>query len=153
MPEDHIISLKPQKKEPPRIPEPILAPKKKRPLKSYTVIGAILIVAGIGGAWYFGFVGSKGNTAPEVDEAAQQAFEKEVKDVVSEVGKLILLPDGEVPTIATVSDPAKLQEQTFFKDAKVGDKVLLYTKAKKAYLYRPSLHLLIEVAPITTETQ
>ncbi len=153
MPEDHVISLKPQKKEPPRIPEPIVTPKKKRPLKSYVIVGAILVIAIVASAWYFGVLGSRGSVAPEVDEAAQEAFEKEVKDVVAEVGKLILLPEGEVPTIATVSDPGKLQEQTFFKDAKVGDKVLLYTKAKKAYLYRPSLHLLIEVAPITTDTQ
>ena len=77
-----------------------------------------------------------------------QAAEKEATDLVAEVGKLILLPAGEEPTIATVSDPEKLRDQPFFAQAKTGDKVLLYTNAKKAYLYDPVAHKILEVAPV-----
>ena len=52
-----------------------------------------------------------------------------------------------------MTDPEKLQDQEFFKNAKPGYRVLLYTKARKAYLYDPEAHRLIEVAPITTELQ
>ena len=76
------------------------------------------------------------------------AAHKEVLDLVAEVGKLIVLPEGEIPTAATVSDPEILKDQPFFKNAKVGDKVLIYTNAKKAYLYDPAAHKLIEVAPL-----
>ncbi len=74
--------------------------------------------------------------------------EEEAKDLVSEVKKYILLPKGEIPTVATVSDPEKLKDKPFFAKAKIGDKVLLYPVAKKAFLYDPVAKKVLEVAPI-----
>lgn len=68
--------------------------------------------------------------------------------IISEVGKLVVLPADETPTIATVSDLAPLKGQPFFADAEMGDKVLIFQKAKKAILYRPSTKKIIIVAPI-----
>lgn len=73
---------------------------------------------------------------------------KEAEEMVAIVGKLILLPKDELPTVATVSDPTKLAGQAFFAKAKVGDKVLLYPTARKAYLYDPTANRILEVAPI-----
>lgn len=70
----------------------------------------------------------------------------EISDLSVKVGKLIELPTGETPTVATVSDITKLKDQPFFANAKNGDKVLIYAKAKKAILYRPTENKLIEVA-------
>jgi hypothetical protein len=70
------------------------------------------------------------------------------KDVVTKVGKLVELPPGEAPTVATVSDLAPLKSQEFFKDAQIGDKVLIFGAAKKAILYRPSTDKIIQVAPL-----
>jgi len=72
----------------------------------------------------------------------------QLKQLVNEVGKLILLPTGEQPRIATVSDITKLAGQPFFANAQNGDKVLIYTKAKEAILYRESINKIIEVAPV-----
>lgn len=72
----------------------------------------------------------------------------EVKTLTARVGALALLPEGEEPTMATVSDKSKLQGQPFFANAENGDKVLIYTNAKKAFLYRPSTNKIIEIAPI-----
>src|SRR5688572_12202654 len=66
-----------------------------------------------------------------------KASQVEAESLVNEIGKLMFLPDGEMPTIATVSDPEKLKGQAFFLGAKVGDKVLIYSNAKKAILYDP----------------
>ena len=70
------------------------------------------------------------------------------KQLVEQVGKLIILPTDEEPTIATVSDLSKLEGQPFFEKAEVGDKVLIYQKDKKAILFRPSTNKIIELAPL-----
>jgi len=71
-----------------------------------------------------------------------------VKKLVLEVGKLIELPIGEDPTVATVTDITKLKDQPFFAKAKNGDKVLIYTNARKAILYDPQAKKVIDIAPI-----
>jgi|SRR6185436_17357631 len=68
---------------------------------------------------------------------------------IAAIGKLIELPAGEQPTVATVTDPDKLKDQPFFANAKAGDKVLVYTVAKKAILYSPSTNKIVDVAPIS----
>ena len=68
--------------------------------------------------------------------------------VIKQVSRHILLPSGEQPTVATVSDASKVRNQAFFTNSASGDKVLVYAQAKKAYLYRPSIDRIIEVAPL-----
>ena len=77
----------------------------------------------------------------------------EAKALAVKVGKLIVLPEDEVPTIATVSDPAALMGQSFFEGAKKGDKVLIYSNAGKAILYDPVVNKIITIAPLDTKTQ
>ena len=99
----------------------------------------ILLLIAIGGMVYFY---QKANSNP------QKAAEKELQEVIAQVGRLMVLPADETPTLATVSDPEKLQDQKFFVNAKKGDKVLIYSNAKKAILYNPSLNKIVEVAPV-----
>lgn len=76
---------------------------------------------------------------------------RETADLIKKVSVLITLPK-EVPSVATVADKSKLSDQSFFKNAENGDKVLIFTDAKKAYLYRPSSNRIIEVGPININT-
>ena len=78
----------------------------------------------------------------------QEEAKKEASELNELVGKFVLLPEGEIPTIATVSDPAALKDQSFFNNAQKGDKVLIYSEAKKAILYRQSINKIIEIAPL-----
>lgn len=73
---------------------------------------------------------------------------EENKQLIEQIRKLIILPEDEEPTIATVNDLSKLQNQPFFANAQIGDKVLIYNKAKKAILFRPSENKIIELAPL-----
>jgi len=73
----------------------------------------------------------------------------EAKDLAQKVGQLMFLPKNETPTIATVADPGALRNQSFFIDAKKGDKVLIYKKAKKAILYDPNANKIITIAPLS----
>lgn len=82
----------------------------------------------------------------------QAVAQEEVATLLAKVGELIVLPDGETPTIATVNEPEKLVDQPFFAKAQKGDKVLIYTNAKKAILYSPSTNKIVEVAPLNIGT-
>jgi hypothetical protein len=76
------------------------------------------------------------------------AAQRDAEATITAVGKLMVLPSDEVPTVALVSDISKLKDQQFFMSAKNGDDVLIYTQAKEAILYRPSINKIINVAPV-----
>ncbi len=88
----------------------------------------------------------------DVRNSSEDANLKEAAELVVTVRKLIVLPEGEVPVIATVSDPEELKNQPFFTKAKTGDKVLLYPQSKKAFLYDPVANKILEVAPINLDS-
>lgn len=73
----------------------------------------------------------------------------EIQSLVDKVGKIIDLPKGEIPTVATVSDVTKLSGQPFFEKAKNGDQVLFYTESKKAFIYDPVQNVIVEVASLS----
>ena len=106
----------------------------------------IALVAVVFGAYFF----YQWNLLRQNPQAVAQA---EVADLVAKVGKLVVLPTGETPTIATVSDLTALKDQPFFVNAQKGDKVLIYAQAKKAILYSVTLNKIIDVAPLNIGTQ
>jgi len=83
------------------------------------------------------------NFALKNPEAREQ---KEIESLVNKIGKLMSLPEGEFPAVATVTDPEKLKDQTFFVNSKAGDKVLIYEISNKVILFRPSENKIIEVS-------
>ncbi len=76
------------------------------------------------------------------------ASQQEIKKLVVDVGKFLVLPTDETPTLATVSDPEKLRDQPFFANALAGDKVLIYTSSRKAILWRPSTSKIVEISAL-----
>ncbi len=102
---------------------------------------AVLLVIAVGTGVYFY---QKATADP------QKAAQQELQDTIAAVGKLLVLPENETPTMAVVSDPSKLMSQPFFAHAEKGDRVLIYTASQKAILYSPTLNKIVEVAPINT---
>lgn len=123
--------------------EPDKTPNPKR--KNYVPVSLLVLSLVFLGGFYF-------LRQWETGKVMEVKKDVEVKDdarvLIEEVSKLISLPQDEEPTIATVSDPKLLKDQAFFANAKTGDKVLIYTKAKKAILYDPVNKKIIEVAPL-----
>lgn len=71
-----------------------------------------------------------------------------VRQLTAEVGKAVVLPDAELPAVATVQDPERLKGEAFFANAEVGDQVLIYTQAKRAILWRPRLKKVVEASSL-----
>ena len=105
----------------------------------------VIVILSVSAAGYFFYQYQKTQSLLKNPSVATA---NEVKQLVAKVGALIELPKNEDPTVATVSDKNKLKDQAFFKNSENGDKVLIYTKSKKAILYRPSTDKIIEVAPV-----
>lgn len=103
----------------------------------------VLLLVTLGAAVYFF------SQLNQLKEDPQKTAQKEAQTLVAKVGKLIVLPEGEEPTVATVTDPNLLKDQPFFANAKKGDKVLIYTNARKAILYDPENNKIVEVAPVS----
>lgn len=121
-----------------------------RGLAILTLLVLFLIAAG-GFAWsYNGYAKTKKELSLLTDpKAKEEVAKKETAELVNSLKRLVVLPENETPTIATVTDAAAMaQEQPFYKDAHNGDKLLVYTQARKAYIYDPTRNILVNVGPI-----
>ncbi len=114
------------------------------------LLGALVVTVILFAAVYF-FL--KYQSTQKLLSNPSAVSELEVSSLISKVGKLIDLPQNEIPKIATVSDKTKLQNQSFFTKAQNGDKVLIYEDNKKAILYRPSTGKIIEISKISIPKQ
>jgi hypothetical protein len=103
----------------------------------------IFVVVAISGVSFY-FYQKARSAGKDPETRARQDAAK----FIEEVGKIVALPQGEEPTIATIVDPDKIKDQPFFANAKVGYKVLIYPVAKKAFLYDPKQKKLIDAAPV-----
>ncbi|MDB5176261.1 MAG: hypothetical protein JWM81_1119 [Candidatus Saccharibacteria bacterium] len=72
-----------------------------------------------------------------------------VSGLLKDVSRVIILPTNETPTVATVTNAAKLANQSFFKKAQDGDKVIVYSGQKEAILYRPSTKQIVTVSTVS----
>lgn len=110
------------------------------------IIVPLIAILALGAAGYFY------NEVRALKQSPQAVALKEATDLVAQVSKVAVLPQGETPTIATVSDKEALKDQPFFVNAEKGDKVLIYAQAKKAVLYSVSMNKVIDIAPLNIGT-
>lgn len=98
---------------------------------------AIFLLAIIGALYYGG------------SSVYQRFFNKSDPNyVVNRVSRMIEIGE-ESPEVTTITDMEPLKDQAFFRDARVGDMVLIYSNAKKAVLYRVETGKILGVAPIS----
>jgi hypothetical protein len=105
----------------------------KRSISIFLFIGVLVV----GGYYLF--------DKPTPEEKARE----ELAAAVASVGKLIILPEGDEPVLATVTDAETLiKQQAFFTGAINGDQLLLFPRNLKAVLYSPSRKMIVNVGPI-----
>ena len=111
----------------------------------YLLLSFIIIVSALSGYLYYQYqkVYSKSINKANADASS----------IVAAVGKLILLPVGETPTVATVTDITKLKDQPFFKNAVNGNKVLIFSISKLAIIYDLKRNIVVNVGPVNIPTQ
>lgn len=111
------------------------------------VVLAVLLIAG---GVIFGI-----KTNPEILGLSKgnAQVQAEVDTLIAEVGKLIELPADERPTVATVTDVEKLKAQPFFQKAQNGDRILVFTNARRAILYRPTEKRIVDVGAVNIQQQ
>lgn len=126
------------------------AKKKMTPKKVLQIVVVLALMAF--GAWsFFSYQKAQREVAKLSNpEASQQAIAKEREEILAKVGKLMVLPTDEEPTIASVTDAEVLsQYQPFFRNASNGDKVILYVKSGKSIIYSPDKNIIVNVGTIS----
>ena len=118
----------------------------------FGTLGIIILAGGGYFSWQF-TKKSEVDKLPFLEKVTGPEAEKKAVDIAYEVAKLIELPAGETPSLATVTGVETLRNQEFYRNAQDGDKVLIYQKAHMAYLYRPSTGKLINVMAATFEAE
>lgn len=73
---------------------------------------------------------------------------EEVRELVKRLSALVILPEGEDPVIATVTDKDKLKDQPVFAKAENGDKLIIYAGEKKAYLFDEKNNKVRDIIPV-----
>lgn len=116
----------------------------------FVVIGLLFLLAGAAIPSYY-FYNKYQEAKGLIAEGKVET--KEVDALIDKINQLVDLPGDDVPTVATVSDKSKLASGWFFERAEDGDKVLIYPKANRAVLYRPSLGKVIEIGPVNTNNK
>ncbi len=109
----------------------------------------LLIILFAGFIWYFMKYQEvkKQIVSLSSTQGQQELNQQEIDKILKEVGRHIILPEGETPTVATIEDAAALAEQqVFFKDSENGDKVLIYSD--RAIIYSPDRDMLVNVGPV-----
>lgn len=120
-------------------------------LSNPVVLIALMVLVGVGAIFgYRYYLQYTGNTALS-NVGSSTLAEDQVKKLLENVSSHIVLPEDEKPIVASVTDIEKLSDQDFFKSAQNGDRVIIYTQAKIAILYREEIDRVVNMAPFTGE--
>ena len=110
-----------------------------RKARSVILLMALIIVLLLGACGYL-FIRYRTVGISSADNDKQQ----QVAVITKELSSRITLP-GEQAILATILDKRKLNDAQLAIEAQNGDTLLIYPKAKRVFLYRPSTHKLVDI--------
>lgn len=115
---------------------------RRRRLPMQKILIVVLSLIALVGVYYF-IQYQRLSADPSIEARA------EAERVVRELSRVMEVPHGELPIIATVSDKEQLAGQAFFARAENGDQVVIFPTSMKAVLYRPSTRKVVDMAPLS----
>ena len=126
--------------------------------KSFFVNRMTILVMGILVGFFVGYfipISHTDDVTKSASTAVQQAEQQKlITQYIASAGKLMLLPKGEEPVIATITDAKALaKDQIFYANAQNGDVVLVYQKAMQAIIYSPTRNVIVNVGPVYYQNQ
>ncbi|MDR0463386.1 MAG: hypothetical protein LBG64_04170 [Pseudomonadales bacterium] len=65
--------------------------------------------------------------------------------VLRRLNRIMILPEGEEPFVGTVDNPEEIAHLPLFTRAQRGDRIVVYSGASKAILFRPSTGQIVDV--------
>ena len=118
--------------------------------KRALIAGLILLLLGLLVAVVILFIQ---NRQLQSQATTASADDKQAAEVVTQLKKIIIIDSTDKPTVARIDDPKKLQSanKTFYKNVKTGDYLIVYPE--KAYVYRPTERIIVNVANIVDGQQ
>lgn len=111
----------------------------------WLVVISCVLILGLVGAWGYQTFGQK----KPVPKTPKEIMEQKKQELIDTIEQQVNLPKDEQPLFATITNEEQLKKQDFFHAARNGDKILMYPKNKKAFLYRPSTKQVIATTSLT----
>jgi hypothetical protein len=108
-------------------------------------LALVITIGGYGGVRYF--------TAPVSSDSISPDFatNEEAINLLKKVARHVLVPQNEMPMVATIANAAQLKkEQSFYENTLDGDKVVAFMSQKKVIIYSPSRDIVVNIGPILT---
>ncbi len=121
--------------------------------RKVSLIVAILLVFFVLVLLYFFLIKKLGTTLPVIDNrpVMTNTLSEEEKNIVEKASQLVNMPKDEEATVATIVDKTKNQKLDFLKDAENGDKIIIFPKSGKQFLYREETNTIISTATLNEE--
>lgn len=111
--------------------------------KKILIVAVVIILVIAGGVYYW--------TTSKPEGGVPSA---EVESILSKLGTHMLLPSGETPQIGQIDDPVEgAKTQPFIAGAVKGDLLIVYVKAAKAIVYSPSRDIIVNVGPVSMDSE
>lgn len=131
-------------------------PNNDLPSKTGLIIVLILfILASAGFGWsYYKYSQTKKELAKLSSiDGQKQIAKQEIEDLLKKIRRHMVLPDGEEPVVATITDKDLLaKEQPFYAQAHNGDRVIAYMTARKAIIFDPVRDIIVNSGPIYVDS-
>jgi len=118
------------------------------------MLSGLVVIAVVGALFAAGII-STGTTSTTIpDKGTSESAAEETEATLEMLGKHILLPENEKPVVATIKDVSELKSNSaFYKNASNGDKLIVFSKTKKAIIFSTDKDIIINAGIVVSSEE